>query len=145
MDGHLVAVEVSVVSGTDERVNADGFALNELRLEGLDRQTVKGGRAVQQDRVAFGDFLEDIPDLRRLLLDHFLRAAHGVNVAEFLEPPDNERLEQYERHFFGQATLVELQLRPNDDDRTARVIDALAQQVLAETTLLAFEHVGQRL
>ena len=145
MDSHLVAVEVRVVCGADERVNADGLALDELRLEGLDRQAVQGRRAVQQDRVTFGDFLKDVPDLRRLLLDHLLRAAHGVDVAEFLEPADDERLEQHERHFLGQTALVQLEFRPDDDDRAARVIDALAEQVLAETSAFALEHVGQRL
>ena len=45
----------------------------------------------------------------------------------------------------GQTALVQLELRADDDDRTGRVVDALAQQVLAEPALLALEHVGQRL
>ena len=40
---------------------------------------------------------------------------------------------------------MELQLRTGDDHRTARIVDALAEQVLAEPALLALEHVGQRL
>ena len=40
---------------------------------------------------------------------------------------------------------MQLQLRADDDDRAARVVDALAEQVLAEPALLALEHVGQRL
>ena len=40
---------------------------------------------------------------------------------------------------------MQLELRADDDDRAARVVDALAQQVLAEPALLALEHVGQRL
>ncbi len=32
----------------------------------------------------------------------------------------------------------------NHDNGTARVINTLAQQVLAETSLLTFDHVGQR-
>ena len=78
----------------------------------------------------------------RLALDHLLRAAHGVDVAEFLEAADDERLEQHERHLLRQTALVELQLRTDDDDRTAGVIDALAEQVLAETSALALEHVA---
>ncbi len=34
---------------------------------------------------------------------------------------------------------------PDDDHRTARVVDALAEQVLTEPALLALEHVAQRL
>ena len=142
--GHLVAVEVRVVSGANERMNADRFAFDEQRLESLDRKTVQGRRAVEQHRVALGDFFEDVPDFRRLALDHLLRAAHGVDVAEFLEAANDERLEQNERHLLRQTALVQLQLRPDDDDGTARVIDALAEQVLAETSALALEHVAER-
>ena len=44
-----------------------------------------------------------------------------------------------------QAALVQLQLRANDDNRTTRVVDALAEQVLTEAALLALEHVRERL
>ncbi len=57
----------------------------------------------------------------------------------------HERLEQLERHQLGQTALVQLERRADHDDRTARVVDALAEQVLAEPALLALEHVGQRL
>jgi hypothetical protein len=57
----------------------------------------------------------------------------------------DERLEQLERHLLGQAALVQLQLRTDHDDRTAGIVDALAEQVLTEAALLALEHVGQRL
>ncbi len=40
---------------------------------------------------------------------------------------------------------MQLEPRTDDDDRTAGVIDALAEQVAAETPLLAFEHVAERL
>ena len=63
VDGHLVAVEVGVVGGADERMDADGLALDEHGLEGLDGEAVQGGRAVEQHRVALGDLLEDVPDL----------------------------------------------------------------------------------
>lgn len=53
--------------------------------------------------------------------------------------------EQLERHLLRQAALVQLQLRAGHDDRTARIVDALAEQVLTEAALLALQHVGQRL
>src|SRR6187399_1472584 len=46
--------------------------------------------------------------------------------------------------YFGRP-LVQLELRARHDHRTTGVVDALAEQVLAEATLLALEHVGQRL
>jgi hypothetical protein len=141
---HLVAVEVRVVSGANERMNANRFAFDQLRLESLDRKTVQRRRAVQQHRMALGHFFENVPNLRRLALDHLLRAAHGVDVAEILQPANDERLEQTSAIFFGKPHWCSFQFRPDDDDGTARVIDALAEQVLTETSALALEHVAQR-
>ena len=56
-----------------------------------------------------------------------------------------EWLEQLQRHAPGQAALVQLELGTDHDDRAASVVDALAQQILAEAALLALEHVGERL
>src|SRR4029077_14877383 len=86
-----------------------------------------------------------VPDLGPDALDDALRALDVVGEALLDQLAHDERLEQLERHLLGQAALVELELRPNDDDRAARVVDALAEQVLAEPALLALQHVGQRL
>ena len=61
VNSHLVTVEVSVERGTDQRVNLDGLALDQLRLERLDTQTVQGGCTVQQHRVLSDDLFEDVP------------------------------------------------------------------------------------
>ena len=45
----------------------------------------------------------------------------------------------------GQPALVQLQLGADHDDRAARVVHALAEQVLAEAALLALQHVGEGL
>ena len=58
------------------------------------------------------------------------------------QPLHHERLEQLERHQLGQAALVQLELRADHDDRTARVVDALAEQVLTEPALLALEQIA---
>jgi hypothetical protein len=58
---------------------------------------------------------------------------------------ENERLEQFQRHLFGQAALVQAQGGADHDHRTAGIVHPLAQQVLAEPALLALDHVGQRL
>ena len=62
-----------------------------------------------------------------------------------LELVVDERLEQLERHLLGKPALVQLELGADDDDRTARVVDALSEQVLTKTALLALEHIGERL
>ena len=66
-------------------------------------------------------------------------------MVEVVEPLHHKRLEQLQRHRLGQAALVQLELRADHDDRTARVVDALAEQVLPEPALLALQHVGDRL
>src|SRR5438876_2547753 len=66
--GHLVAVEVGVERGADERMNPDRLALDEHRLERLNAQAVERGRAVQEHRMVLDDLLEDLVYLRRFLL-----------------------------------------------------------------------------
>ena len=102
------------------------------------------GGAIQHHRVALSHLFQHVPNLRGLALDKFLGRTYGVHVAKFLEPANNEWLEQHERHLLGQAALVKLQLWPNNDHRTTGVIYTFAEQVLAETTALTLKHVGQR-
>jgi hypothetical protein len=45
--GHLVAVEVGVEGGADQRVELDRLALDQHRLEGLDAEAVQRRRAVR--------------------------------------------------------------------------------------------------
>src|SRR2546428_125074 len=61
---HLVAVEVRIERRAHERMDADGFALHEDRLERLDAQAVQRGRAVQQHGMVLDDLLEDLVHLR---------------------------------------------------------------------------------
>ena len=145
VDGHLVAVEVGVERVTDERVHLDRLALDEDRLEGLDPEAVERRRAVQQHRVLGDHLFEDVPDVQRHRLDVLLRRLDVLHGLPLDEPAHDERLEELERHQLRQAALVQLQVRAGHDDRAARVVDALAEQVLAEPALLALEHVGERL
>ena len=145
VDRHLVAVEVGVEGRADERVDLDRLALDEDRLEGLDAEAVERRRPVQEDRVLLDDFLEGVPDLVRRLLDELLAHLDRRRELLLLEAAVDERLEELERHPLREAALVELQLGPDDDDGAARVVDALAEEVLAEAARLALEGVGERL
>src|SRR5579862_394801 len=142
---HLVAVEVGIERGADQRVNLDGLAFHEHRLECLNAETVKRRSAVQQNGVILDDFFEDVPNDRLLLLDHFLRLLDGGDIARLLEPVINKRLEQFESHLLRQAALVQLEFGADHNDGTSGVVDALAEQVLAEASLLAFQRVRERL
>ena len=44
---------------------------------------------------------------------------------------------------FGRPHWWIFRVRPGDDHRTGREVDALAEQVLAEAALLPLEHVGE--
>ena len=145
MDGHLVAVEVGVERRADQRMDLDRLALDEDRLEGLDAEPVERRRAVQEDRVVADDLLESVPDLRDAGLDELLGGLDRLGDALLLEAVVDERLEELDRHLLRQAGLVQFQLRSDHDDRTARVVDALAEEVLPEAALLALQRVGERL
>src|SRR5690606_17296369 len=145
VDRHLVAVEVRVERGADERVDLDGLALDQLRFERLDAQAVQGRRPVEQDGVLGDDFLQHVPHHGPGPLHHAFGALDVLRMVQVDQALHHERLEQLQRHLLGQAALVQLELRADHDDRAARVVDALTQQVLAEPSLLALEHVGQGL
>jgi hypothetical protein len=92
-------------------VQADGIALHEHGLEGLDAHAVQRGRAVEQHRVVLDDLLEDVPDLLVLALQHLLGGLDRVREPELLEPaPMMKRLVQLQRDDLGQAALVQVQL-----------------------------------
>ncbi|SGK48354.1 Uncharacterised protein [Mycobacterium tuberculosis] len=145
MHGHLVTVEVGIERLTHQRVQLNGLAFHQHWLEGLDTQPVQGGCAVQQHRVLGDDLFEHIPPLGALALHHALGALDVLRMVEVHQPLHHERLEQLQRHQLGQTALVQLELRADHDDRPARVVDTLAEQVLPEPALLALEQIGKRL
>src|SRR6202049_4360321 len=91
----------------------------------LNAGAVKRWSAVQKHRMVFNDLFQDVPNNRFLLLHHFLGLLDGGAVSGLFEPVVDERLEEFERHFLGQAALVQLELWSHDDDGSARVVDAL--------------------
>ncbi len=92
----------------------------------------------------FDDLFENVPDFRPNAFDHSLRTFDVVCERSVNELLHHKRFEQLERHFFGQTALMQLERRADDDDRAARVVNPLTQQVLAESALLTFENVGKR-
>ncbi len=142
---HLIAVEVGVERVADERVDLDRLAVDQHRLERLDAEAVERRGAVQQHRVLRDDLVEDVPHDRIHRVDHLLGRLDVLDDLAVDQAAHDERLEQLERHQLRQAALVQLEPRARHDHGAARVVDALAEQVLTEATLLALEHVGERL
>ena len=145
MNCHLVAVEVGVECGTYQRMQADRTAFYEYRLKRLNAQTVQGRCTVQHNRMTLDDALEHVPYLGLCALYHLLGRLDVLCGAVLNQLLHNERLEQLECHFLRQTALIDLQVRAYDDNRTAGVVNSLAEQVLTETALLALQHVGQGL
>ena len=142
---HLVAVEIGVECRAHERMDPNGLAFDQHRLERLNPEPMERGCPIQQDRMLPNHLFQHVPDFFLLLLDHLLGLLDRRDELALLELVVDERLEQLERHFLGQPTLMQFQLGADDDHGPARVIDALAEQVLPEPTLLALQRVGQRL
>ena len=141
---HLVTIEVGVEGRANERMQLDCFAFDQHRLESLNTKTVQGWCTVEHDRVFTNHVFEDVPDHRLLHLDQLLCGLNGGCQTHQLKLIEDERLEQFERHQLRQTALVQFQLRTNHNNRTTRVVDALAQQVLTETTAFTLDHFGQR-
>ena len=108
-------------------------------------EPMEGGRPVQQNRMVGDDLLQHVPHLGANALHDALGALDVVGEALLDELPHDERLEQLERHLLRQAALMQLELGADHDDRPSGVVDALAEQVLAEPALLALQHVRQAL
>ena len=142
---HLVAVEVRVVCRANEGVKLNGLPFNQHGFEGLNAETVQRWRPVQKHRVFADDVGEDIPHLRGLPLNHLLRCFDGGRQAAGLELAEDKGLEELKGHFLRQTALVQLEGRPHHDHGSARVINALPEQVLTETTLLTLDHVREGL
>ena len=89
------------------------------------------------------DLFEDIPDFWALAFHQLLGALDGLDITFLFEFHDNKGFEKLQCHSLGETALMQSQLRTHDDNRTTGIIDALAEQVLAETTLLAFEQIRE--
>ena len=145
MNRHLVTVEVSVERGTNKRMQADCLTFNEHGLECLDAQTVKGWSAVQEHGMFRDDLFKHVPNVACATIHCALRCLDVGCIFKLDQTLDDEGLEELECHRRRQTALMQFQGRTNNDYRTARVVNALTEQILTETTLLALEHIGDRL
>ena len=145
VNSHLIAVEVRVEGGRYERMQLNGRTFDEDRLERLDTETVQGGSAVQQHGAVADDAFERFPHFGAVAFDQAAGALHVGGVAILHEAGDHERTIQFERHALGQTALIQFELRTDHDHGTTGVVHTFAEQVAAEATLLAFEHIAQRL
>ena len=143
---HLIAVKIRVEGLADERVELNGLTFHQQRREGLNTEAVQGRGAVEQHDFVLNHFLQSIPNLVprvAVTLEHLAGALDVGDDALLLENLEEEGFEQFERHALGESALVQFELRPDDDHRATGVVDALAEQVLTEPSLLAAQEIGQ--
>ena len=93
MHSHLVAVEVGIKRGADQRVYLDGLAFHQHRLKSLNAEAVQGGRAVQQHRVVLNHLFQNVPHDRFLLLNHLFGLLNGRTVPRLLQSVIDKWLE----------------------------------------------------
>ena len=124
--------------------NLDGAPFDENGLERLnaERRCSVGAR-FKKHGMLFDNAFQHVPN-GRLCLFRLKRFAllilwHWPLSTSFVH---DERLEQLDRHFFGETALIEFEFGPDDDNRTAGIVDALAEKVLTETPLLAAQKPG---
>src|SRR5579863_2487129 len=145
MHGHLVSVEIGIKRGADQGMKTDGLSLDQHWIKGLDPEPVKRRGPVQKDGMLPDHLFQDVPHLVLLFLDHLFGALDGRDVAPLLKLVEDKRLEELQGHLFRKTALMQLQLWTDDDHGAARIIDPLPQEVLAETSLLSLQHVGEGL
>ena len=145
MNGHLVTVEVGVISGTHQRVELNGAAFNQYGLKSLNAETVEGRRTVQENRMLLDNLFKHIPDLALHALNHTLGALNVVSQTSFHKLLHNKGLEKLQGHFLRKAALEDLKLGAYHDNRTSGVVNTLTQKILTEASLLTLEHVGKGL
>ena len=144
---HLVAVEVGVECGTNQRMQLNRASLYQNRLKRLNAQTVQRRCTVQQNRMSLDDRLRARPKPPGLhALHHLLR---GLDVVRPSPPLPScfmtNGLNSSIAISFGRPHWYIFSSGPTTMTRTAGVVDTLAEQVLTETSLLALQHVGQGL
>ena len=105
---------------------------------------MEGGGAVEHHRVVLDDDFQGVPNLFfGPPLHHFPGPLDVIGHLQIHQPLHHKGLKEFQGHLLGEAALVHLQVGSHNDNRTAGVVHALAQQVLAETPLLALEHIGE--
>ena len=143
MDSHLVTVEVGVVCRTSQRMQLQCAAFGEYRLECLNTKAMQRRGTVQENWMLFNNAFQLIPNFRLGTLYHAFCRFNIMCLTGSDQPLHNKRLKEFQSHFLRQAALMEFQFRAYDDNGTAGVVNALTQEVLTETALLTFQHIGK--
>src|SRR5258708_31793036 len=98
MNGHLIAVEISIESSANQGMNAQGLAFDEHGFKSLDPLAMKRGGPIQQNGVFLDNLFKDLPDLWPHPFHHFFSAFDGMDVTSFLKFFNDEGLKKFQSH-----------------------------------------------
>ena len=145
VNSHLVTVKVCVIHVTDQWVNLNRLSINQNRFKRLNTKSVQRRRTVQKNRVLSNDLFQTIPNRWVHSINHPLRGLDVLSNSLFNQGLHYERLEQFKCHFLRNSALVKLQVWPDDNNRSTRVVNPLTKKVLSESSFLTLQHVRERL
>src|SRR5258708_38685853 len=124
MPSPLVAVEVGVERGGDERMQLDGGTFDQDRFKSLNAETVKRGCAVEQYWPVLDHILQCLPDFRTVAFDQAACTLHACGLAVLDEPCDHKRTEKFQCQGLRQTALIQFELVTAHDHAAAVVIGA---------------------
>ena len=119
MNRHLVTIKISIEGRTDQRMQLNRLSFDQDRFKRLNAQTVQGWGPVQHDRVFTDHLFQNIPHFRAFFFDHPLGRLNGASQSIHFQLGIDKRLEQLQRHFLWETTLMKFQLWANHDHRSA--------------------------
>ena len=100
VDCHLVTVKVRVVGSTHKRMQFQGSAFHQHRLEGLNAQSVQCWSTVQKNRMILDYFFQHIPDFGSTGFHHPFRIFNILCVVFLHQLFHNKGFKEFQCHFF---------------------------------------------
>ena len=85
----------------------------------------------------FNNVFENSPNFATSAVYYAFGALYVMRSSLLNELAHNKRLKQFERHFFGKSALIHFEFGTNNYNASTRIVYALSEKVLAETSLLA--------
>ena len=121
----------------------DSTAFPKDWFEGLNTKSMQCRGTVQENWMFFDYLFQGFPYTRANSFNLAFSSLDVGCLTAFYQTFHNERFEQFQCHFFRQTTLVHFKFRTYYDNGTTRVVNTFTKQVLTETTLFTFKHIGQ--
>ena len=97
----------------------DSLALDQHHLKGLHAEPVKCRGTIKNNRIFPDDIIQHVPYFFHPLLNHLAGTFNGSDKTKTLKTIVDKGFKKLQGHLFGQTTLVQAQMRSDDNDRSA--------------------------